>query len=260
MSSKEAAKRPAMVNAQIETVEDKEQLAHRAAQEFVRVANESISSRGRFTVALSGGSTPQRIYELLADETQPYRAQIAWQHAHFFWGDERCVAPDDPQSNFRAAYDALLSRIQITEENIHRIEAERADANDAARDYERRLQTFFNLADGDFPRFDLILLGLGADGHTASLFPDSSAINEEKHLIAATWVAKLNAQRITLTVPTINHASHILFLVSGADKREIIKRIFTRRKSNESAFPAQLIGTETNAPRWIVDRSAAQLL
>lgn len=249
-----------MVNAQIETVEDKEQLAHRAAQEFVHVANESISSRGRFTVALSGGSTPHRLYELLADETQPYRAQIAWRHTHFFWGDERCVSPDDPQSNFRTAFDALLSRAPVTDENIYRIEAERADANDAARDYERRLQTFFNLTDKEFPAFDLVLLGLGADGHTASLFPDSTAIKEQAHLVVATWVAKLNAHRITLTVPTINHARHIMFLVSGADKSEVVKQIFMREQSNEAALPAQLIGTETNAPRWIVDRSAAQLL
>lgn len=248
------------MSVEIEIAEDKEQVAHLAATEFVRIANESINVRKRFTVALSGGSTPRRLYELLADKTHPYLAQVDWRHAHFFWGDERCVSPDDAESNFRTAHDALLSRVPVPPQNIHRIEAERSDSDEAAQDYERYLRRFFDLTDKDFLQFDLVLLGLGTDGHTASLFPDSTALEEDTRLVVATWIAKLDARRITLTARAINHARRVVFLVVGADKSKAVRQVLTGVVRDEALMPAQLIRPEMGAPLWIIDRAAAQLL
>ena len=189
-----------MAERQIISCRDGADLSERAAEEFVRLARQAIQLAGRFTVALSGGSTPKALYTLLA--APGFAQQISWNRAHLFWGDERCVPPDHPESNYRMVEETLRSKIQIPHENVHRMAGEKAPQI-AALEYEAELKGFFELAEGALPRFDLILLGLGEDGHTASLFPGSAALNDQEHLVAAVYVDKMNTYRLTLTLPVL---------------------------------------------------------
>src|SRR5437879_4199365 len=198
-----------------------------AAEEFVRQTNDAVSKRGRFTVALSGGSTPKALYQLLVER---YAAKLPWAQIFFFWGDERHVPPDHPDSNYRMAFEALLSKVPIPSENIFRIHAEEKDADIAAREYEQTLAPVFHLKSGEFPRFDLMLLGIGPEGHTASLFPGTRALREKKRLVVANWVDKLNAYRITMTLPVLNHSACVLFLVSGRDKANILREVLDEQR------------------------------
>src|SRR4051812_31461266 len=200
---------------QVLTFEDSQAVARAAAERFVEVALVALNERGRFSVALSGGSTPKLAYGLLAGDND--RDRLDWSKAHIFFGDERCVPPDDAESNYRMANEALLSRVPLPAENIHRIQGV-GDAAANALLYEDELRTYF--MDAAWPRFDLIFLGLGDDGHTASLFPDSTALLEQEAWVAANWVEKFKAYRITLTAPALNHAAHIAFLVTGPNKAE----------------------------------------
>ncbi|HTU16933.1 MAG TPA: 6-phosphogluconolactonase, partial [Gemmataceae bacterium] len=203
----------------IRTFADVQAVSEAAAQEWVRSTREAVAARGRFTVALSGGSTPKRLYQLLAAE--PYRSQVAWDRVEIFWGDERCVPPDHADSNYRMAREAMLAQLPIPAEHVHRIEAERADRDAAARDYEAVLARVFGIAaGGEPPAFDLILLGMGPDGHTASLFPHTQALDETKRWVVANHVPQLNTDRLTLTRPILSRAREVLFLVAGADKAE----------------------------------------
>ena len=178
---------------------------------------------------------------------------------HFFWGDERHVPPDHPDSNYRMAYEALLCKVPVPVANVRRILSEDRNAHDAARQYERTLQAFFQLSGGRFPRFDLVLLGLGSDGHTASLFPGTTALHEEQRLVIANWVGKLNTDRITLTAPVFNNASCVMFLVSGADKAIPLKAVVEGGHEPEQ-LPAQLIRPEDGQLLWLVDQAAGRLL
>src|SRR5918994_2807823 len=197
------------------------ELSRQSAERFSQLALQSVESAGRITVALSGGSTPQHLYSLLA--SPDYKAQIPWSNVELFWGDERCVPPDHPESNFRMAQEALLSKIKIPSENIHRMRGEQ-ESQAAAAEYEKELQKIFGLNSGALPRFDLILLGIGEDGHTASLFPNSDALNETKHLVVAPFVAKLNSYRLSLTLPVLNNAANVWFLVMGTSKADAVKQ------------------------------------
>ncbi|MGH7169454.1 MAG: 6-phosphogluconolactonase, partial [Gemmataceae bacterium] len=198
---------------------DVQTLSEAAAHEWVRGVREAVASRGRFTVALSGGSTPKRLYQLLAAE--PFRSQVDWSRVEIFWGDERCVPPDHADSNYHMANEAMLAHLPIPAEHIHRIEAERSDRDASARDYEAVLARVFGVAAGaEPPAFDLILLGMGPDGHTASLFPHTKALDETKRWVVANPVPQLNTDRLTLTRPILNRAREVLFLVAGADKAE----------------------------------------
>ena len=172
------------------------ELFEAAAAEFAAQASQAVRASGRFTVALSGGSTPKALYSLLAT-----KSNIPWDKIYFFWGDERHVPPDHPESNYRMANEALLSKVPVRPENIFRIHAEEKDAAAAALQYEQALKDFFHLSPGQFPRFDLVLLGTGPDGHTASLFPGTAALNETQRLVVANWVPKFNTHRITFTFP-----------------------------------------------------------
>src|SRR5215469_2042551 len=193
---------------------DVEFLDKAAAQEFVRCAREAIAVRGRFTVALSGGSTPRRLYQLLASE--PFRTQVDWGRVEFFWGDERCVPPDHPDSNYRMAREAMLSHLPIPAEHIHRLEGERADRDAAARDYEAIIAGVFGVtAGGEPPALDLNLLGMGTNGHTASLFPYTKALDETARWVVANFVPELNADRLTMTRPMLNRSREVLFVVAG---------------------------------------------
>ncbi len=186
-------------------------LFHAAAEEFVRAGRAAIGAQGRFTVALAGGSTPKALYSLLAANY----ADFAWSRVFLFFGDERHVLPSDSESNYRMVKESLLAKIAIPAENVFRVPAENPDASAAAAEYEVEVRRFFGLWSDqpkEFPRFDLILLGMGPDGHTASLFPDSPALDDQSRLVVANWVAKFNTHRITFTFPVLNHAAEIIFL------------------------------------------------
>lgn len=216
----------------------------KAAEHFVAKSNEAIASRGRFTVALSGGSTPKTLYEFLV------HTQIAWDRIHFFWSDERHVPPDDPESNYRMANEALLSHVPILENHVHRVHAENPNAAEAAQQYE---QTIKDITKETLPRLDLILLGLGTDGHTASIFPGSEVLQETKRLVAAPWVEKFQAYRITMTLPLINNAASVVFLVSGKEKAKIVKEVLTGPKK----YPAQAVKPVNGELLWLLDEAAS---
>jgi 6-phosphogluconolactonase len=239
---------------QVLTFDNAETVARAAADRFVDIAHAAIDVRGRFSVALAGGSTPKRAYELLASDE--YKTRLDWTRAHIFFGDERCVAPDDAESNYRMANEALLSRVSLPSQNIHRMQGV-GDAVANARLYEDELRTFFN--DAEWPRFDLILLGMGDDGHTASLFPGSSALNEHQAWVAANWVEKFSVYRLTLTLPAINHAAHIAFLVTGEGKAERLAEVLGEAK-NDEPVPSQLIKPLNGSLEWLVDQAAARFV
>jgi 6-phosphogluconolactonase len=230
---------------------DSQHLFRDAAGEFVKIAAEALRQNGRFTVALAGGSTPRNLYSLLAGD---FRSAVPWAQSLFFWGDERHVPPDNPESNYRMAYEAMLSKVPIPSENIYRVAAENPDAAAAAEDYERDLIKVFGLAPGAFPRFDLILLGMGPDGHTASLFPGSAGLAETKRLVIANWVEKFKTHRVTFTFPVLNNAACVMFLASGSDKTAMLKDVLEGHA--KPPYPAQLV-TPKGRLLWMIDRPAA---
>jgi 6-phosphogluconolactonase len=236
----------------VKIVPDNAALAQTAAQEFDQLSETAVRERGRFSVALSGGNTPRAVYSLLSSEHR----QLPWDRIHIFFGDERHVPPDDPNSNFRMANESLLSKVPIPQKNIHRIRAE-LGAEAAAKEYEGELREFFHLTGHDWPRFDLVLLGLGDDGHTASLFPGSKALTEESKTVTANWVEKLQSFRITTTFPVLNHAAEVVFLVSGASKAQVLADVL---RPGAKKYPAQLVQPENGRLLWLVDRDAASLM
>ncbi len=237
----------------IKTLPDPQSLARAAAVHILECAQTAIKERGYFAIALAGGSTPIAVYETLA--TVEFAPKILWEKVHVFWGDERCVAPTHEDSNYRMAFEVLLQHSPIPVKQIYRMEGE-LDPKEAAQIYEDRLHAFFGQK---VPRFDLILLGLGHDGHTASLFPGTKALEEKKHWVAANYVRKLPAWRITLTAPLINLAANVTFLVSGEGKAEILRRVLAGRYSPEE-IPAQMIRPDHGQLRWLMDAGAAQFL
>jgi 6-phosphogluconolactonase len=223
-----------------------------AAADFAALAGQAVRASGRFAVALSGGSTPKTLYSLLA--TKP---GIPWDKICFFWGDERHVPPNDPESNYRMANEALLSKIPARPENIFRIQAEEKDAATAALQYEQALKDFFHLSAGQFPRFDLILLGTGPDGHTASLFPDTTALTETHRLVVANWVPKFKTHRITFTYPVLNAAACVTFLAEGPGKAAIVHEIL---ENSTADLPAQRVRPTNGKLIWMLDEPAASAL
>jgi len=246
-------------NVNIQIAANAEELTWAAAEQFARLAAAAVREKGLFTVALAGGSTPKNFYALLADSNQPFRARLPWHSIHFFWGDERHVPPDHPDSNYGMAREAMLVRAPVPLENVHRIKSENADAVKAADEYEQTLREFFKLKQGQLPRFDLILLGLGPDGHTASIFPGAKVINEESRLVVAPWVKKFDSYRISLTPPVLNNSSFLIFLVSGADKAGALREVLEGEYHPER-FPAQLINPPNGKLLWLVDQTAARFL
>ena len=245
------------MNTDLRIVENARELAHVAAAEFAERAASAARGSGRFTVALCGGRTPEMLYAQLAED-EYLQQRIPWERSHFFWGDERAVPPDHPDSNFRLAQAALLSRVPVPPANIHRMKGE-LPAPQAAADYSRTLIEFFELRERTLPRFDLILLGLGPDGHTASLFPGTQALDEQHELVVASWIGKLGVQRITLTPPVLNNAACVIFLVTRAEKAIALKSVL--EGPYESAqLPAQLIRPHSGKLQWIIDAAAAKLL
>jgi 6-phosphogluconolactonase len=235
------------------------ELARAAAEEFALTAGEVTRQADRFTVSLSGGSTPEALYRLLADRGEPFRDRIPWSLIHFFWGDERHVPPDHPESNFRMAKSALLDTAPVPPGNVHRIPAEEPDAARAAGEYEAELRSFFQLSRGEAPRFDLVLMGLGEDCHTASLFPGTRAIHERERLAVAHWIEKLGAFRITLTPPVFNAAARTIFLVSGSKKAAAVRAVL-EGDFDPDRSPAQIVRPVAGSLVWMVDRAAAREL
>jgi 6-phosphogluconolactonase len=238
---------------QIIICRDVDELNRKAAEQFIGLANNAIQRSGQFTVALSGGSTPRGLYTLLA--TPEYRNRIDWFHVHLFWGDERCVPADHQDSNFRMAQESLLSKVQIPSENIHRMTGER-EPEQAATEYEEHLRRVFHLPPGGVPRFDLIFLGLGEDGHTASLFPGSPALNERNRLVATVYVKRLNAYRLTLTLPVINAAAQITFLVTGHSKSAMVREILAADFKSQN-YPANQVRPVNGNVTWLISKDAA---
>lgn len=232
---------------ELKVFESPADVARAAAQHWV-----SLNPR---SVALSGGSTPRVLYELLADPREPFRDQIAWEKTHFFFSDERHVPPDHPDSNYRMVNEAMFSRVPVPQQNVHRIPAENPVADDAAKAYETDLRKFFGEA---IPVFDLLLLGLGEDGHTASLFSHSPALKETERLVVAPWVEKFDAYRISLTLPVLNNGKSTVFLVTGASKAEILREVIKTDKKPD-LYPAQAISPTNGAVSWLVDKAAARL-
>lgn len=240
-------------------VADSRELAHIAVEEYLRKSRDAVNKHGRFRVALSGGSTPTSLYQLLADPAWPYVSEVPWSWTDFFWTDERHVPPDHPDSNFRMANEAMLIPARVPAENIHRIKTENGNTTEVARDYENTLRKVFSLTKDQFPRFDVILLGMGIEGHTASIFPGSPVLKEKRRLAAATYVEKLKTNRITLTIPVLNNADLILFLVSGPEKSDILRTVL-EHAPNPNQYPAQAIKPLHGELLWLVDRAAASEL
>jgi 6-phosphogluconolactonase len=240
---------------EIETYSDADLLALAAAEHFVALAAEAIAARGRFTVALAGGSTPRAAYALLASDefaarpSTPLRTGVDWARVHVFWGDERCVPPDHPDSNYRMAREALLDKIPILADNVHRVRGE-LPPDQAAAIYQAELEAVLS-ASG---RLDLILLGMGTDGHTASLFPGTVALEERELAVVAVYVERLQTWRVTLTLPAINTARQVLFLVTGAGKAETLQAVLEGPKG---PYPAQRIRPTSGQLAWLVDTAAA---
>jgi 6-phosphogluconolactonase len=240
-------------NREIIICHDAAALNQKAADRFNLLANEAAANTGRFTAALSGGSTPKALYSLLA--APEYKESIPWSKVHLFWGDERCVPPDHQDSNYRMAREALLSKITIPTDNVHRMAGEK-DPQVAAAEYEEQLKMFFQLTAGALPRFDLILLGIGEDGHTASLFPGNAALEETQRLVVAPYIEKFQTYRITLSLPVINEAAVILFLIAGKSKSAIVKKIL-EANGEASRLPAARVQPKNGKLIWLMDQEAA---
>jgi 6-phosphogluconolactonase len=254
---------------------DNEHLSGAAAELFVSAAAEAITARGRFRVALSGGSTPRRVYELLA--TDAFKKRVDWEHLDIFWGDERCVPADDRDSNYRMTAEALLRRISVPAANIHRVPTEISPPARVAEAYEGEIRRSFG-GPPALPRFDLIYLGLGTNGHTASLFPHSPALKEASRLVLADFVAEVippqqaknrlagdpgHAWRISMSAPLLNRGRTVAFLVAGREKAQVLREVLLGPREPD-ALPAQLIVLEDKVPEgkllWLVDRAAAALM
>ena len=234
----------------LEIVADDTALAQAAAERFIAAASGAIGERGRFNVALAGGSTPKAMYALLRES--PLRERVDWEKVSFYFGDERCVMPDHPDSNYGMAHQNLFEPLELTEEWVYRMRGE-MDPVDAAGEYEDLIKKML----GPSPAFDLILLGMGPDGHTASLFPGTLDQIQDDWLVASIYNQKLNSHRITLTPRTINAARAILVVAGGANKAEALAHVLTGPREPD-LYPAQLLHPEHGTLTWLVDRAAAK--
>ena len=232
-----------------------DELSRAAARVFSERAERVLETKGIFFAALSGGTTPRRLYELLASPS----IRLPWDKIHLFQVDERCVPPDSPESNYGMVRAAFLSRTSFPEANFHRIKGERLDREAAAREYAEELAHAMGVKPGEWPRFDLILLGMGPDGHTASLFPDSPGLNERTRWVCPNFSEPLKAERLTLTLPVLNAAAEIIFLVAGGDKAETLRAVL-KGSVADAGLPSSLVAPARGSVTWLVDETAARLL
>lgn len=228
---------------------DKNMLIQESAASIAGLIKKLLIEKGKCSFVLAGGSTPEGVYETLASGA--YRERIDWSKVHLFWGDERCVLPDHPGSNYRMANEALIDHIAIPQENVHRIPAEKEPAI-AANEYESSLRKFYG-DKADFPTFDIVLLGIGEDGHTASLFPGTSALEENRRWVTEVYVSKLDVYRITMTLPVINNGKNIIFLVAGAPKADIVKHVYNR---TDATYPAMQVEPVDGKLVYFLDKAA----
>lgn len=232
--------------------DDEKQMLKFMIEKWENISHERIERRGYFTVALSGGKTPIVFYQKLAE----WDNKSFWKRTHVFLVDERFVPFEDEDSNYRMLREALLGKIPIPQENIHPIPTEKVSLETSVREYEKDLESFFKVSKGQFPDFDLILLGIGEDGHTASLFPGGKALSERDHLTAAVVVDETRHDRITLTLPVINHAEHVIFFVTGANKAPVLKKII----AGDVSLPASLVQPRSGKLLFVIDREASSQL
>jgi 6-phosphogluconolactonase len=246
------------VEREVRILADGAAIAKRAAQEFVQGAATAVKEKGSFTVALAGGSTPKALYGLLASDPA-LKAQVPWDRIYLFFGDERNVGPDHPDSNFRMVTEAMISKAPMKPEQVTRIKGEYKDTEKAAAEYEQALRAGFTLREGQFPRFDLVLLGMGNEGHTASLFPGTKALHETQRIVTRNWIGKLYTERITLTAPAVNNAAQVIFMVTGSDKTLALKGVLEGPHEPEQ-LPAQMIQPANGKLLWLVDTAAGSML
>jgi len=246
------------VEREIRILADGAAIAKRAAQQFVQAAAPAVREKGSFNVALAGGSTPKALYSLLVNDPT-LRSQVPWDKMHLFFGDERHVAPDHPDSNFRMAMEAMISKSPLKPEQVTRIKGEYPDADRAALEYEKALREYFKLRDGEYPRFDLVLAGMGNEGHTLSLFPGTKALHADGRIAVRNWVGKLYAERITLSAPAASNAARVIFMVTGADKAPALKAVLEGPFEPEQ-LPAQLLQPKNGKLLWLVDTAAGSML
>jgi len=233
-------------------------IAQRAAEEFVQAATLGVKEKNSFNVALAGGSTPKALYNLLAEDPL-LRSQLPWDKIQWFFGDERHVGPDHPESNFRMATEAMFSKAPVKPEQVTRIKGEYPDAAQAALEYEKALQSSFKLKPGEMPRFDLLFAGMGNEGHTLSLFPGTKALHADGRIVSANWIGKLCTERVTLTAPAAANAAQIIFMVTGADKAPALKSVLEGPYEPEQ-LPAQLLLPKYGRLLWLVDTAAGSML
>lgn len=236
---------------------DRDALNLEAANRFVELAEAAIADRGRFMVALSGGSTPKALFELLA--TDVWRDRVDWKNVHLFWGDERGVPKEHADSNYGMTHRALISKIDIPEANVHRVKTEDGTPDEVASAYSDELRSAFGLEADGIPRFDLIHLGLGDDGHTASMFPGTTAMHESVCLVVAVWVEKFQQHRITTTPVVLNNAAEVQFLVAGASKEDVLPQVISGPYEPDR-LPSQTVKPAGGQLRWLLDREAAAKL
>jgi 6-phosphogluconolactonase len=246
------------VEREIRILSDGAAIAQRAAHEFVQAAASAVREKGAFSVALAGGSTPKALYNLLATDAA-LRSQVPWDKMHLYFGDERHVGPEHPDSNFRMASEAMISKAPLKPEQVTRIKGEYPDTEQAALEYEKALRESFKLKDGEYPRFDLLLAGMGNEGHTLSLFPGTKALHANGRVVMRNWVGKLYTERITLTAPAASNAARIMFMVTGADKALALKAVLEGPYEPEQ-LPAQSLQPKNGKLLWLVDMAAGGML
>jgi 6-phosphogluconolactonase len=243
---------------EVHILKDNAAIARRAAELFVKMAQAAVTGNGAFTVALAGGSTPKLLYSLLATEAD-LRAKVPWDKMQLFFGDERHVGPDDPQSNFKMASETMITKAPLKPEQVHRMKGEYPDPERAAKEYEQDLRRHFHLKDGELPRLDLVLAGMGDEGHTLSLFPGTKALHPQGRTVVRNWVGKLYSERITFTAPVANNAEMILFMVAGKEKALALKGVLEGPYEPEQ-LPAQLLQPTNGKLLWLVDETAGSML
>ncbi|HTF26188.1 MAG TPA: 6-phosphogluconolactonase [Candidatus Limnocylindria bacterium] len=243
---------------EIRILADGAAIAKRAAQEFIQAATVAAREKGAFSVSLAGGKTPKALYSLLVTDPA-LRSQVPWDKIQLFFGDERHVPPDHPDSNFRMATEAMISKSPMKPGQVTRIKGEYPDAGQAALEYEKALREYFKLKDGEYPRFDLVLVGMGNEGHTLSLFPGTKALHADGRIAVRNWVGKLYAERITLTAPAASNAVQVIFMVTGADKAPALKAVLEGPFEPEQ-LPAQLLQPKNGKLLWLVDAAAGSML
>ena len=244
-----------MAEPKIIILNDPPDLFVHAAEEIAHIAGEAVSLHGEFTLCLSGGSTPAATYELLGTR---FHYSVDWKEVQFFWGDERCVPSDNPESNYGMANRTLLSKLGLRPEQVHRMRGE-LDPEKGALEYEAEIKKSLSVGEGEFPRFDLIMLGLGDNRHTASLFPGAPEIHETKRMVVAVNVDAEPRNRLSFTPPVINNAQRVMFLAAGANKAEAVRDILEGPRDPDK-YPAQIVAPTNGELFWFLDKAAASLL